>query len=233
MSRRFLSLLALFSLLLTSPLPLRMLELRNEALIRVVPVAGLQPLASLTIADLQADGRQERISLTEGQAAITSAGETVWESPPEWQVIQAGFADLDRNGLPEAVILVWRPFEPWPVDRFLPYGGRIAAFHDREGDSCHIILVGWLSDGYQELWAGSAMADPVRSYAAVDLDRDGLQELVTLEGRYADPRNAPGRAVKVWEWNGFGFSLVSEMKGIFSVMVSSLAGDGRVLILLP
>jgi hypothetical protein len=233
MRRLFLSFLALFSLLLTSPQSSRTLEFRDEALTRAVPAAGLQPLAPLMLADLQADGSLEGLTLHDGQAAITSAGNTLWESPPEWQVIQAGFADLDRSGLPEAVLLVWRSFEPWPVDRFLPYGGRIAAFHDREGESCHIILVGWLSDGYQELWAGSAMADPVRSYAAVDLDRDTLQELVTLEGRYDDPRNAPGRAVKVWVWNGFGFSLVSELEGVYSTLVTSLAGDGRVLILLP
>jgi hypothetical protein len=233
MKRQFLSLLAILSLLLTSPQPLRMLEVQNDTLIWAVPAAGLQPLAPVTLADLQADGSLEELTLHDGRAVITSAGDTLWESPLEWQVIQADFADLDRNGLPEAVLLVWRPFAPWPVDRFLPYGGRIATFHDRDGDSCHLILVGWLSDGYQELWAGSAMADPVRSFAAVDLDRDGPQELVTLEGRYDDPRNAPGRAVKVWEWNGFGFSLVSELEGFFSTLVSSLAGDGRVLILLP
>jgi hypothetical protein len=233
MSRRFLPFLALFSLLLTSPLPLHSLELQADALLRSAPPAGLQPLPARLQADLQADGSLEAIALDHGRAVISSAGGPLWESPPDWQVVQAGFADLDRSGLPEAVLLVWRPFEPWPVDRFLPSGGRIAGFHDRDGASCHILLVGWLSDGIQELWAGSAMADPVRAFAAFDLDGDGLQELVTLEGRYAEPRNAPGRAVKVWEWNGFGFSLVAEMEGTFKTMVPSLAGDGRVLILVP
>ena len=100
--------------------------------------------------------------------------------------LQAQISDLNRDGGPEATLLVWRPFQPWPVDQWLPHGGRIESFHDDQGNSCHIILIGWRGSAYGELWAGSALAGPVRSFAAADLNGDGSQELLTLEGSYAE-----------------------------------------------
>jgi hypothetical protein len=139
--------------------------------------------------------------------------------------------DLNRDGLLEAALLVWRPFKPWPVDAWLPNGGRINNFHDSSGRSCHIILIGWYQEAFRERWAGSALAEPVNSFAAVDLIQNGMQYLVTLEGAYDDLPSAPSRRIKVWEWNGFGFSVVSESEGAFSLMATAQAQDGRVLIL--
>lgn len=46
---------------------------------------------------------------------------------------------------------------------------------------------------------------------------DGQNEvLVTLEAMYNDPSYRPGRGVKVWEWNGFGFGLVYALEGSFN-----------------
>jgi hypothetical protein len=46
----------------------------------------------------------------------------------------------------------------------------------------------------------------VASFEAADLDGDGRQELVTLEGEYDQPRWSR-KTIGVWEWNGFGFTL--------------------------
>jgi hypothetical protein len=156
-----------------------------------------------------------------------------WQSPQTWQVRQALIADLNQDEHPEAVLLVWRPFQPWPVDAWLPHGGRIDSFHDSSGRSCHIILIGWYKESFRERWAGSALAEPVESFAAADLAGSGEQFLVTLEAQYDDPPSAPARYLKVWEWNGFGFSLVSTIEGPFSQMAIAQAQDGRMLILVP
>jgi hypothetical protein len=228
-----LGLLALGALVQVSPAPLRAWDLEADSL-RSRPVPALsRPLTPPAAADLKDDGQFESLSVKDGRASLLAAGTIVWQSPAGWQVLQAAITDLDRDGRPEVALLVWRPFKPWPVDRWLPYGGRIQAFQDAAGRSCHLILIGRRRDGYGELWAGSALSEPVRAFAAADLDGDGAEELITLDGRYSDPGSAPARALKVWTWNGFGFTLVSSMAGTFSGLAIVQAPDGRYLILTP
>jgi hypothetical protein len=188
-------------------------------------------VAAETSADFDQDGFHETLTLTEGHAIIATGDEVRWQSPGPWKVRQAMLADLNRDGLPEAVLLVWRPFKPWPVDEWLPSGGRINNFHDARGLSCHIILIGWYQDSFRERWAGSALAAPVNRFAAADLTGDGQQYLITLEGKYDDLPSAPARNLKVWEWNGFGFSIVTEVPGSFSLMAIAQIQGGQVLIL--
>jgi len=221
------------SLILISPSPLHALSLEAAGLVPAALPNGINPILPEVQADLDGDGWPEEILLDNGKAAIGSAGQTEWQSPATWQVIQAGITDLNRDHSPEAALLVWRPFRPWPVDKWLPQGGRIAAFQDKNGYSCQLILIGWVDGGYRELWAGSALAEPVRSFSAADLNGDGWQELVTLEGTYAAPRSAPADTLKAWEWNGFGFSSVSKMNGRFDKMALARSGQGQILILVP
>jgi hypothetical protein len=216
-----------------SPAPLRAFTLATASLTRVPLPAGTSVVYPATSADMDGNGMLETFRLVDDQAAILSEGQIAWQSPAAWIVIQAAFANLNHDDLPELVLLVWRPFNPWPVDRWLPHGGRIADFQDGNGDSCHIILIGWNGRDYDELWAGSALANPITSLAAADLNEDTTQELVTLESSYQKGRSSPARILKVWEWNGFGFSAVSSIDGVFEKMAIVRDDDGRTLILIP
>ena len=133
------------------------------------------------------------------------SGMAKWQSEETWNVTEALAADLNRDGRNELVMVVWRPFKPWPIDSFLPNGGRIKDFQDNKGMSCHLILVGWDGEKYREMWAGSSLKDPIFDIQAVDLDQDGNLELVAIEGKY-NSVNDTG-ALTVWDWSGFGFQL--------------------------
>jgi hypothetical protein len=235
MLRKFilLVLLVLGMVLQTSPAPLRALELGPVGLATVSLPAGNIAIQPVSRADFNRDGSAESLLLAGGRLTILSHGQSAWQSPAAWTVIQAAVTDLNHDGMPEATLLVWRPFRPWPVDQWLPYGGRIADFHDAAGYSCQIILIGWRGSEYGELWAGSAMAEPVRFFAVAGSNAGGSQELITLEGRYSGSRSAPGHAIKVWNWNGFGFTVVSTIEGTFDQMALVQARDGRNLILVP
>jgi len=233
MRRRTILLLALVSLTLVSPAQMHAWQLVDASLRKVHVPAGIQLSPPSVSADFDSDGMLETLAILDSRASIHTGDKLRWQSPPAWQVGQALIADLNQDGHPEAVLLVWRPFQSWPVDAWLPYGGRIDSFHDASGRSCHIILIGWYEGAFRERWAGSALAEPIESFAAADLTGDGEQFLVTLEAQYGDPPSAPARYLKVWEWNGFGLSLVSTVEGPFSQMAIAQAQDGRILILVP
>jgi hypothetical protein len=230
----FILLLILGMFVQASPAPLQAMDLEPTGLVPAALPAGNVTVSPVTQADLDADGGTESLALTSGRLSILSdRSGTVWQSPQAWDVLQAAITDLNSDGKPEVTLLLWRPFKPWPVDQWLPNGGRIAGFHDAAAQSCHIILIGWRRDGYGEVWAGSAMAEPITSFTATDLDGDNLQELVALESRYTDTRSAPARILKIWEWNGFGFTVVSSLDGWFEKLVLIRASNDHILILVP
>ena len=224
-------LISIMALLLVSPVSLQSWELTPQGP-HAVALRPSAPIPSPSHADLNDDHQPESLLLIDGRLSIFSGSETAWQSPQAWQVIQAEFTDLDRDDSPEATLLVWREFAPWPVDRWLPYGGRIEDFHNSDGQSCHLILIGWREGKYRELWAGSALADPVWEFAAVDLDGDGKQELLTLDGSYDDPPTKPANTFKTWEWNGFGFTVVYSLVGKYFDMQPVRSADGHIQLIL-
>ena len=77
--------------------------------------------------------------------------------------------------------------------------------------SCHLILVGWDGSKYREVWAGSSLVAPVFNIRAADLDGDGRQELITIEGQYDNEKQSGD--LTVWDWSGFGFRLRDRLNG--------------------
>ncbi len=211
-------LIALFALITISPAPFELWQVGE----RFIPVATAdyshwQTIQPESLTGFTVGSAQDCIRTAEYSVKIVDCqndADIQWQSPPTWKVTEATSADLNRDGRNELVMVVWRPHKVWPIDSFLPSGGRIADFHDRSGSSCHLILVGWDGEKYRELWAGSSLIDPVFSIRAADLDQDGNQELVTLEGKY-DNRNITGN-LTVWDWSGFGFRLRDRRQGSFS-----------------
>jgi hypothetical protein len=125
--------------------------------------------------------------------------------PADWDVSAAVLADVTGDRVPEWALVVWRPWEDWPIQRWSAVPSPIAGFHDASGDSCHLILLD-PQDGH-EIWAGSALPVPLLALAVEDVDGDGTNEVITLEGSYASSRDGPGTHVDIWRWNDFGFTL--------------------------
>ena len=190
-------------------------------------LAGAEIWTAERYGDLDGSGREGVLWLRAGRSGLRSAeGQALWASPPDWQVRQAALAPVDgRPGL-EAVLLVWRPYRPWPVDAFLPNAGRTAGFHNAEGRSCHVILIGCGARGCREVWAGSPLADPLHALALADLDGDGRAELAALEGRYAEAAGQPAWRLSVWGWEGFGFQLRAAQEGRFGGLGAVRQSDG-------
>lgn len=148
------------------------------------------------------------------------------DMPPTWQVLNALHTDLTRDGAAECTLLVWRPWQDWAIMRWSDTPSPIAAHRDAHGDSAHIVLIE--PSTYRELWAGSALALPIIQIAAGDVDGDGGEELVALEGDYVTGRDGPALHVAVWRWNGFGFTLAwrSRPDRLDALALADLEKDG-------
>lgn len=187
----------------------------------------LSPTQKITLAgkDYCLKHEDEKVEIFACKAQLADPS---WQSPDAWQVKEAFFSDLNRDGEYEATLLVWRPFKPWPVDRFMPHGGRIATFKNAEGMSCHLILIGLVNGEFRELWAGSSLADPIHALQAVDLDGDGYQELAALE--YPYDGNSNRSAITIWSWNGFGFSLADRQEGSYASLLVKQSNSRNLLL---
>jgi len=222
---------ALLTFTLQPPACLQVWQHQQGSLQRIALPSSLSALPILSQADLDKDGEEEVVLLEGQRASIRNGNETLWQSPPEWRVERTALADFNHDGQLEVALLVWRPFESWPVDEHLPNPGRIASFHNSQGLSCHLILIGWYLGEFRERWAGSALAEPLNDFLPVDLNGDGYPELAVLESFYDDPAALPERALAVWEWNGFGFDLLARQRGRFSSLSASIDGEGNTLLL--
>lgn len=125
--------------------------------------------------------------------------------PADWHITASALADVTGDGAPEWVLLVWRPWRDWPIQAWSTAPSPIADFYDAAGDSCHLILID--PEQGREIWAGSALPVPLLNLAVADVDRDGVGEVLAIEGRYAEGRDGTGTHLDVWRWNGFGFTL--------------------------
>ena len=135
--------------------------------------------------DLTGDGKPELIRRQAEQAVVTQDDREVWRSPPGWQVLDLALGDPNDDGRYEMLLALRKP--------------------DASGAlRSHPFIIGYRGGEYRDVWGGSAVGVPILAVELGDLDGDGMQELVVLE-----EGSAPGqRTVAVWDWNGWGFSLL-------------------------
>jgi hypothetical protein len=135
--------------------------------------------------DLTGDGISEQVRLEEQQVVVYRDDMETWRGLPEWRVVDLALGDPNDDGRGELLLALWKP--------------------DTEGvPRSHPFIIGYREGAYRILWGGSAVADAIREVELGDVDGDGKQELIVLE----DQGEGLDRAVTVWRWHGWGFSLV-------------------------
>jgi poly-gamma-glutamate synthesis protein (capsule biosynthesis protein) len=135
--------------------------------------------------DLTGDGVSEIIRRQGDTVEILDHGESVWVSPPEWQVRDLALGDPNNDGRYEILLA---------MDRATPSGDTVS----------QPFVIGYRGGTYHDLWGGSPVQDPILEVELGDLDGDGLQELAAIEA----PAGESARYVTAWRWHGWGFSLV-------------------------
>jgi hypothetical protein len=226
--RGSLLMISLLALTLVNPIYAHLWEYKSETLIQVQKKQQIVFNNPVMQADLDQDGQNECLQLKDNQAILykplnklsvcgsDSNNLSLWNSPANWMIKQAEITDLNRDGNREITLLVWRKFSPWPIDKNNPAKSRIKDFHNAAGLSCHLILIGWKLGKYREVWAGSALAEPLEAFSSADINNDGHEELIVTERNYDDPFWRPATTLSIWEWNGFGFTRLTRINGFFN-----------------
>jgi hypothetical protein len=144
--------------------------------------------------DLTGDGHAEHVRREEQQVVIYTDGTEVWRSPDTWRVVDAALGDPNADGRGEILLALWK--------RGLD--GLEEPSLEKEGEErSRPFIIGYRGGIYRTLWGGSAVSRPIHEVELGDLDDDGLEDLVVLEGD--DPEE---RTVAFWRWHGWGFSLI-------------------------
>jgi poly-gamma-glutamate capsule biosynthesis protein CapA/YwtB (metallophosphatase superfamily) len=134
--------------------------------------------------DLDGDRQPEEVRLENFRISIYSHGRLDWQSPPEWRMLDLSLGDPDGDGRGELVLALEKP--------------------DKKGViQSHPFVIGYRGGVYRTVWGGSPVRDPVKEVELADINGDGQTELLVLE----EERGGKGRAVTVWHWHGWGFSL--------------------------
>jgi hypothetical protein len=121
--------------------------------------------------------------------------------PASWQVQDQVFADVTGDGLPQCLLVIWRPWRDWPTRRWLSTPSRIAANRDAQGRSAHLAVLTVLPGGrFRERWVGSALVQPITAITALPGHR-----VAVLETSYERGPTGPSLKLSVWSWTGFGF----------------------------
>ncbi|MTI85235.1 MAG: VCBS repeat-containing protein [Firmicutes bacterium] len=146
--------------------------------------------------DLDGDGTPEKISLQDGEITVQIGSGFFWCSPRDWWVDYFFLGDADNDGTPELNLLVWKQGSFGPQRPFWVKG------EDKEIKN-HLFIFRLEKGDIKPVWQSSNLDMPNHWAALLDINDDGENELVAVEGSYTNPGK---RKVTIWKWNGWGFS---------------------------
>ena len=123
-------------------------------------------------ADLDGDGATDELCVERRKLSVSDAVGRGWHSGGDWLVQDALVGDINHDGVPELVLLVWKRGS---------YGSQRPFWVERdEWDfSQHIFIYQWRDGRPKALWMSSRL--PL-SVAAFSLDAKGTLTVVTPEG---------------------------------------------------
>jgi poly-gamma-glutamate synthesis protein (capsule biosynthesis protein) len=149
--------------------------------------------------DLDKDGQMESYQLNQGHLTISSASTTIWQSPQEWWVDNFELADSNNDGMSDINLSVWKSGNFGPSKPFWIAENDLSIKN-------HFFVIDLVGKTTKPIWQSSNLTAPNCEFKIADIDKDGKNDLVVIEGDYADWPSCKGKNIALWKWNGWGFS---------------------------
>lgn len=149
--------------------------------------------------DLDGNGIFEEFSLQDGIITVKADAQLIWRSSNNWWIDYFFLGDTNNDGISELNLLVWKEGS----------FGADKPFWIEEADTevkNHFFIFKLEQGRMKPVWQSSNLDQPNYCGASIDLDDDGENELITIEGSYTGNEK---REVAMWKWNGWGFSSIS------------------------
>lgn len=173
--------------------------------------------------DIDGDGKREKALIKDNQVSIYKNNELVWQSNPAWSAENVVVGDIDNDEKNEIIVSLWKlgkygsdlPF--WLEENIKDWGN-------------HLFIYKWPEEGIKLFWGSSTLDAPIREMAVADVDEDGQNELIVLEGSYEESIDQPAEYVTAWawkEWNLFN-EFRSKESRFFDLDIKNL-GDRKVI----
>lgn len=152
------------------------------------------------LADLDGDSIFEKYILENGSVKVSEGENLVWQSPPSWWIDDFILADSNNNGSLNLNLSLWKSGS----------FGSSKPFWIEENDMSvknHFFIYEFSRDKeFKQLWSSSNLSVPNCEFKIADVDMDGNNDLIVIEGSYSDDFSCKGGYLAVWKWNSWGFS---------------------------
>jgi poly-gamma-glutamate synthesis protein (capsule biosynthesis protein) len=158
---------------------------------------------ALKVDDLDGDGVMEEYCLSEGILTVKKDGRNLLETPPDWQVEYFSLGDVNNDGNTELVFSLWKKGSFGKIRPFWHTG-------DNDSYKNHLFVYKLEEDIFKPVWCSSDLDRPILSIDILDINDDGLYELVVNEGQYQQPASFRPftnitQTLTAWQWNQWGF----------------------------
>jgi poly-gamma-glutamate synthesis protein (capsule biosynthesis protein) len=150
-------------------------------------------------ADLDNNSVSENYDLENGNLTIVENEKMIWQSPSDWWIDDFILADSNNDGVVDINLSLWKSGS----------FGTSKPFWVKENDMSvknHFFVLDFSGGAIKQVWGSSNLTEPNCEFKIADVDNDGKNDLVVVEGDYSQKPKCTGNYVAVWKWNDWGFS---------------------------
>lgn len=174
-------------------------------------IFGSEPFSSVPEvqrADLDGDGKEEKIIWQEGKISVFRGEEKIWEQDSSWLTTDYALGDFNQDGFLELALALWKKGD-------YAAGSPLEISENKEHWASHLFLYNFREGEGKIVWGSSILPRPILELAAGDANRDGVAELVVLEGNYNEPYGKVASNLAILQWDAWGFKKIWEKAGSY------------------